>query len=161
LQVRFSTLRGVGSYDPATGTWTIGTLAVGETLTLFITALVVSPNPLANTASINHSDQFDPNLANNSATTAIDPLDAELAVGKRVSDPTPNVGDTITFTVTLTNSGPNTATNVTVNDALPPGLQFVLATPSQGLYDSVTGVWTVGDVTPGVPLTLELQATVI
>ena len=33
---------------------------------------------------------------------------------KTVSDPTPNVGDTITFTVTLTNNGPNAATNVTV-----------------------------------------------
>ena len=31
---------------------------------------------------------------------------ADLAVTKTVSNPTPNVGDTITFTVTLTNHGP-------------------------------------------------------
>ena len=52
-----------------------------------------------------------------------------------MSNPTPNVGDTITFTVTLTNNGPNAATSVQVTDLLPAGLTFVSATPSQGTYD--------------------------
>ena len=67
-------------------------------------------------------------------------------LSKTVSNPTPNVGDTITFTVTLSNTGPNTATNVQVTDVLPAGLTFVSATASQGTYDSATGVWTVGTV---------------
>ena len=33
-----------------------------------------------------------------------------------------------------------------VTDLLPAGLTFVSANPSQGTYDSVTGVWTVGTV---------------
>src|SRR5262249_12707804 len=160
-EVRLSVARGTGSYDPATGIWTVGTLAVGETATLTITALVTMPSPFPTTATISHSDQFDQTLANNTATTAINPLAADLAVGKIVSDPTPNVGDTITFTVTLTNSGPNTATNVIVSDALPAGLQFVRALTSTGPYDSGTGLWDVGTVTPGVPETLEIVATVI
>ena len=80
---------------------------------------------------------------------------------KTVSNPTPNVGDTITFTVTLTNSGPDAATGVTVTDLLPAGLTFVSATPSQGTYDSATGVWTVGTVATGAPQTLTITATVV
>jgi hypothetical protein len=34
---------------------------------------VVSPGPQANTATITGSDQFDPNLANNSATINVTP----------------------------------------------------------------------------------------
>ena len=76
-----------------------------------------------------------------------------------MSDPRPNVGDTITFTVTLSNNGPDSATNVQVTDLLPAGLTFVSATPSQGTYDPVTGVWAVGTVTTA-PLTLTIEALV-
>ena len=69
---------------------------------------------------------------------------ADLSVTKTVSNATPNVGDQITFTVTLTNSGPDAATGVQVTDLLPAGLTFVSATPSQGTYDSATGLWDVG-----------------
>src|SRR5262249_15230952 len=82
------------------------------------------------------------------------------ALTKAVSNATPNVGDTVTFTLTLSNAGPDAATNVQVADLLPAGLTFVSATPSQGTYDSATGVWAVGTVTTTTPETLLLQATV-
>ena len=85
---------------------------------------------------------------------------ADLAVSKGVDDATPNVGDTITFTVTVTNSGPDKATDVRVLDLLPAGLTYVSAVASQGSYDASTGVWTAGGVTVGTPLTLVMQATV-
>jgi uncharacterized repeat protein (TIGR01451 family) len=78
-----------------------------------------------------------------------------------VSNPKPNVDDTVTFTVPLTNAGPVTATNVEVSDLLPAGLLFVSATPSQGVYDSGSGLWMVGTVTPTTPQTLQLNATVV
>jgi uncharacterized repeat protein (TIGR01451 family) len=150
-----------GSYVLATNTWTVGTVASGATQTLTITVMVSSANPAANTASISHSDQFDPNPANNSDTTSITPQQSDLQLGKTVSNPTPNVGNTVTFTITLTNNGFSTATNVTVQDLLPTGLTFVSATPSQGVYDHTSGVWTVGDVTTTTPQTLQIQATVV
>ena len=80
---------------------------------------------------------------------------------KTVSNPTPNVGDPITFTVTLTNTGPDAATGVQVTDLLPAGLTFVSANPSQGTYNSGTGVWTVGTVSSGIPQTLIIAGTVV
>src|SRR5262245_27953876 len=79
-----------------------------------------------------HSDQPDPNPSNNSSSAAETPQQADLALTKPVSNPMPNVGDTITYTITLSDLGPDPATNVTVTDLLPTGLTFVSATPSQG-----------------------------
>ena len=86
---------------------------------------------------------------------------ADLALTKTVSDATPNVGDTVTFTITLTNAGPVSAAGVTVTDLLPAGLTFVSATPSQGTYISATGVWTVGTVTTATPQTLLIAAQLV
>src|SRR5262249_53894134 len=112
--------------------------------TLVITATVTGPTVGENTASIGHSDQFDPNPANNTATASTDPQQADLALAKTVSNPRPNVGDTVTFTVTLTNNGPPAASNVKVNALLPAGLSLISATPGQGTYNGTTGLWTVG-----------------
>ena len=55
---------------------------------------------------------------------------------------------------------PNDATNVALTDLLPAGLTFVSALPTQGAYDDVTGLWTVGTVTTATPDTLAITATV-
>ena len=85
---------------------------------------------------------------------------ADLALTKTVNNPTPNVGDTITYTVTLTNSGPDRATGVQVEEQLPTGLLFVSATPSEGTYDASTGLWVVGTVDVGFPETLVIVAQI-
>jgi uncharacterized repeat protein (TIGR01451 family) len=151
----------LGSYNSGTGLWSVGTLDGGANATLAIQATVVIPNAQTNTATINHADQFDPDTANNSASATETPQQADLALTKAVSDPTPNVGDTITFTLTLSDSGPDSATNVTISDLLPTGLQFVSASPSQGSYNSATGTWAVGTVAAATPQTLRIQAKVV
>ena len=42
------------------------------------------------------------------------------------------VNSNITYTYAVTNRGPNTARNVTLNDVLPPGLNFVSSTTTRG-----------------------------
>src|SRR5207245_1893967 len=142
----FSATPSQGSYSNITGLWTVGTVTTAAPQTLQLLAKVVSPNAQTNTAAVSRADQFDPNSANNSASATETPQQADLALTKTVNNAAPNVGDTITFTVTVTDNGPNNASNVEINDALPAGLSFVSATPSQGTYSNGTGVWTVGAV---------------
>jgi uncharacterized repeat protein (TIGR01451 family) len=84
----------------------------------------------------------------------------DLSVSNGVSDATPNVGDTVIFTVTVADGVAATATGVTVQDSLPSGLRFVAATPSQGSYNSLSGTWTVGTLAAGTSATLQIQAQV-
>ncbi|MDE1467102.1 DUF11 domain-containing protein [Aurantiacibacter sp. D1-12] len=74
----------------------------------------------------------------------------------------PAVGDTVTFTITVTNNGGDDATNVSLTDLLPAGLTATVnnGTVSQGSYDSGTGVWTVGSLANGAFATLTIEGTV-
>ena len=80
-----------------------------------------------------------------------------------VNNPTPQVGDNVTFTITVKNNGPDTAKNVQATDNLPPlGFQIVgTPTPSIGTYDIGTGVWTIGDMIDSQTVTLDIVATVL
>src|SRR5262249_883517 len=88
------------------------------------------------------------------------PQQADLAITKTVDHPTPNVGDVVTFTLTLTNKGPDSATGGPVPDPLPAGLIFVSASASVGTYDPAAGVWTVGTLAAGASATLTITAAV-
>ncbi len=57
---------------------------------------------------------------------------ADLSITKTDSPDPAHVGQNLTYTITVANGGPNTATGVTVNDALPKNAGFGSATSSQG-----------------------------
>jgi uncharacterized repeat protein (TIGR01451 family) len=153
----------VGTYDTASGLWTVGDFANGASATLTIVVTVESPDPVLNTATITHSDQFDPAPGNNSSGVSLNGRQIDIAVLKVVDNTAPNVGDTVTFTITAHNNGPDDATGVELTDALPAGLTYLSSLPSQGSYDDATGVWTVGDlpaVGGGSTATLSMTARV-
>src|SRR5581483_10182713 len=81
------------------------------------------------------------------------------AMSDTVSNPTPSVGDVITYT--LTGAPVFTApTQITVTDQLGAGLTFVSATPAPGAYASSTGVWDVGTLNGASVITLAIMAKV-
>jgi hypothetical protein len=49
---------------------------------------------------------------------------------------------------------------VSITDLLPAGVTYVSDAPTQGVYVSGTGVWTVGTINNGASATLKIQATV-
>ncbi len=63
----------------------------------------------------------------------------DLSLVKQVSDPSPVVGDTVTYTLEVKNSGQLTATGIEVRDVLPKGLQFVSSTSLTKADSVLTG----------------------
>jgi uncharacterized repeat protein (TIGR01451 family) len=157
-----------GTYNSGTGVWTLGALAIGVSSTLNITATVDAAGIYNNIAEVTAANEGDPDSTPGNGNPAEDDYaeqatvptpNADLSLTKTVDDPTPNVGGTVVFTLTVANAGANDATGVEVTDLLPSGYTYV-SDDSGGAYDSGTGVWTVGAVAVGVPETLNITATV-
>lgn len=148
------------SYNQTTGEWTIDSLASGADVTLTLTATATSSGVKVNSATLTSLDQFDTNGQNDSQSVTITPQVSELSVTKTVNNATPHKNDTITFTIEVSNTGPDAATNVEVTDLLPAGLQFQGVTePSGSEYDETTGKWTIDSIASGATATLTLTAT--
>lgn len=86
------------------------------------------------------------------------PATAALGVSKSASVASALVGDVITFTVVVSNAGPDAATGVSISDTLPVCLSDVISNTSQGLYDYMAGLWQVGSLNAGESATLSLRA---
>jgi uncharacterized repeat protein (TIGR01451 family) len=160
-----------GTYVSGTGIWSVGSLANAASKTLTVTATVdagTGATTITNSAQVTASQQSDPDSTpNNSnaseddqASAALTVTSADLSLTKTIDDATPNVGQNVTYTITVTNSGPSTATGVAVEDLLPAGITFVSATSTQGTYLSGTGIWSVGTVLSGTSKSLTIVATV-
>ncbi len=66
---------------------------------------------------------------------------ADMSTMKSVTGgPAFPAGGNLSFTVSVTNNGPDTANSVVMTDGLPPGTTFVSATPSQGSCSGTTTV---------------------
>ena len=89
---------------------------------------------------------------------------ADLSLTKTANNLTP--GNTVSFTITVSNAGPDRATDVRVLDVLPAGLTFVSAAASQGTYSTAAvgvipaGTWRAGTLNNGANATLTINATV-
>ena len=151
-----------GTFDPASGIWTVGTVGVGAAPTLVIVATATTNSPVTNSASIKHSDQFDADSANNSDSTVVKGAQADLALTKTVDKSTADVGNVVTFTITITNLSGSSCNNVQVTDNLPAGLQFDSFSTADGSYNNGTGIWTLaGALTEGQSSTLTIHATML
>ncbi|MDD5026269.1 MAG: hypothetical protein PHH13_02715, partial [Candidatus Peribacteraceae bacterium] len=102
-------------------TWTGLSIAAGasKTLMLYVQVSASAPNgaPLINTASIDSLNASD-------TTIVQSPIpQADLSITK-TAPVTANKGETILYTLTVTNAGPNTANNIVAADVIPAGLTF-------------------------------------
>jgi uncharacterized repeat protein (TIGR01451 family) len=121
----------------------LGTMAISATTTITIAVTPSAAGTLTNTATIASSTTPDPSPANNSATisTTVSPAaapKADLSVAAGAAGQVA-LGNTQSYTFTVTNGGPNTATGAQLNASVPAGLELVSATPSAGSCTTNTG----------------------
>lgn len=152
-----------GSY--ASPTWNIGSLDNGQKATLKITATVKSNmagQTITNVAGVNASDLADLVPGNNTATATLTVKDADLSLGKMVTPTNPKEGDVVTYTVVITNQGPDGTGSVVVSDTLPGEVIFGGYSTSNGSTYSASpvGVWNVGSLANQAVATLTITATV-
>ena len=129
-------------------TCTSATVTAGSSVTFNLDVSIGqerrTPLP-TNTATVS-STTPDPDPTNNSSSTTVGVGNvANLSLTKNVSPQTANVGDTVTYTYTVTNSVPVGeagggpaglgTTGAVVTDPLPPGIQFVSSSTLHGGRD--------------------------
>jgi uncharacterized repeat protein (TIGR01451 family) len=105
----------------------VGGLAASQTATIMSTYTIPSNftgASTSNTASAS-SAVNDPNNSDNSATATTTVVQqADLAISK-TGPPSASPGQLVSYTVTVTNLGPSTASSIVVTDPTPAGLTFV------------------------------------
>jgi uncharacterized repeat protein (TIGR01451 family) len=142
-----------GVYDPNLGEWDLGSLARSDSVRLTLQAVVdtgTAGRVITNWAYVLDLDQIDPDSLDDRASVAFRVRAADLELKAGVDRATATEGDSVTYLITVTNRGPDSASVVEVVDRLPPSITEVGSVlTSRGAFDPGTGVWTIGSIPPG------------
>ncbi|MGD0086976.1 MAG: hypothetical protein ABSC24_07580, partial [Verrucomicrobiota bacterium] len=156
--VVFVSASGGGTTNAGVANWVLGTLASGTTTNVTITVKAPVSGAVTNNATIT-STTADPNSANNTSSpvvTSVTPA-ADVAIGKTGSASV-FAASNLTYTISVTNFGPSSASSVVVTDSLPATVTFVSATGG-GLNNSGVVNWTLGTLTTGQTTNVTLTVT--
>ncbi|PIY96497.1 MAG: hypothetical protein COY66_04000, partial [Candidatus Kerfeldbacteria bacterium CG_4_10_14_0_8_um_filter_42_10] len=143
-----------------TKTFELGDLAIGDSVTKTYNVLVADDSgagTYTNTATAeadNHSPiSAQADLGVVLPTVLGDETSPDLAIVKTVNVAFANPGNTVEYTVKITNNGDGDATNVTLTDQLPSGFTF------DGTTDAVKA-WELGDLAPNEEKTVTYKVKI-
>jgi uncharacterized repeat protein (TIGR01451 family) len=160
-----------GSYVISNNTiiFSLGTLASNQTATVTYMATTLSLGTkyqYATNLAVVTSTDFDPNLTNNTASTIITILGEDLGVSLSPSATNVNIGDTITYTLVITNSGPSDFGIINVTNTLSTNLGqiSVVQYPPAGWSGSIsknTVIFNMGELLAGDSITIIYSAVAL
>ena len=107
----------------------------------------------------NETDPLDP--CDPFLTPACNPEPIDLLIEKIVDNDRPLVGDEITFTISATNLTLDRVLDITISDLLADDFIYISDNPSIGIYDEITGVWTIDELLAEEVVDLEITVTVV
>ena len=138
----------------------LGTMGIGGTATITVVVTNTMTGIASSTVTVGSADT-DVNLANNTASFAVqvDPPDADLSIGVLGDQNPVLLGGVLTYTISVTNSGPTDAQNVMVTNTLPLNVSIVSVNSSIGSSASVPGkvVTSLGTLSDGSKATITVQ----
>ena len=142
----------------------VGILDTSESATILIDVIPDTTGDITNTATVNATEP-DPDTANNTATlqTSII-LGTDLSLKLVSSQGRVTVGDNIQYDITITNDGPEPATDVSMIDSLPSGkVNLVSVTTTQGscIPGSSTIECTLNNLPAGQDATITIIVTAL
>ncbi len=139
--------------------FSLGDMAYLQEATVTITVeTAVSEGVAVNTATVSTPDE-ESDLTNNTATctTTIQAADIALSLDCPVDMV---AGENASYVITIANNGNTVASNVSVVDVLPAGVDFVDATPVPTDITGQTLTFSVGDLAPGASTTITINVLI-
>lgn len=135
-----------------TGTITCTTesMANGASATFTLIVNVTATSGSISNTVVAASDTSDGTSSNDSATATtavLPPPSADLSISKSTATTSAGPGSAVSYTIVITNNGPNATTSVTMTDALPASLLFQSITPAAGFSCTTPTVGTTGTIT--------------
>ena len=149
------------------GSLNLGTLAAEEGITVLIRAVVapLASGSIINTAIVS-STTPDPDPDNNTSTNRTDisttAAAADISVTKSARPAAAIPGELLTYTIVVTNNGPDSAQNVILYDEAPPELSDVQFSLDGGVvWNAWTNPYVLGTLAAGQSRTILIRGTVI
>ncbi len=165
-----------GDYNSDSGIWTVGDMASGEIATLSLVVQVDDKAIMTNVAEVmehnekdvdstpgngvlSEDDQDDATVTGTTSSVCTSncgggggggiPTSPQLVIEKSAAVSWTNPDTTVDYTVSITNTGNAIGKDLTLEDALPDGLEYASS--------SVTGYWELGDIDINQTKTVKYQ----
>lgn len=161
---------GVIDLDAGTVTWEIGDMAVGDSFTFTLSAVVNESVPETiptQTNSVSVEDDGtngpDPTPDNNTDEKDFDITYVDLAIDKDDGGITAEPGDTVVYTLNYANNGTAEATGVVITETLPEYASFNAGASTPGWTDNGDGTFSfdVGTLAAGETGSVEFAVTIV
>lgn len=111
----------------------------------------------------NFSDQNNIDTTQTEATLTVleDTSNVDIELLKSVSQASVFLNDEIDFTITATNLGTTTATQIEILESLPTGYQYLSHSTTQGTYDLISSIWSLSNLDSNQSESLTITVRVI
>ncbi len=152
-----------GTFNAASGIWSVGSLSIGANAVLSLEVEIpvgAGGATIIDSVGVGGASPADLNRGNDSSTVVlqVQPRPIDISLTRSADTSAVNVGDSVTFVLSLVNHGPGPASGIEVLDSLPSAFVSLDQVVSAGSL-SGDSLWTIPLVEEGDTATWSITAT--